>query len=239
MLELMHRSPLVLDRERQDFLEAMASQAAIAIDNAVLFDDLQRSNTELMLAYDATLEGWARALDLRDRVTERHTERVTDLTVNLARAMGVREEDIVHIRRGALLHDIGKIGVPDSILRKEGPLTPDERELMRHHPAYAFNMLKPIAYLRPALDIPYCHHEWWDGNGYPRGLKGEQIRWQRGSSPLPMCGMRSYQTTGPTVSPCRAATPASIYACSGETNQILKSLICSSVCKIISAQRLP
>ena len=175
VLELMHRSPLVLDRERQDFLEAMASQAAIAIDNAVLFDDLQRSNTELMLAYDATLEGWARALDLRDRVTERHTERVTDLTVNLARAMGVREEDIVHIRRGALLHDIGKIGVPDSILRKEGPLTPDERELMRHHPAYAFNMLKPIAYLRPALDIPYCHHEWWDGNGYPRGLKGEQI----------------------------------------------------------------
>lgn len=175
VLELMHRSPLALDRERQDFLEAMASQAAIAIDNAVLFDDLQRSNTELVLAYDATLEGWARALDLRDRVTERHTERVTELTVNLARAMGVREEDIVHIRRGALLHDIGKIGVSDSILRKEGPLTPEERELMRRHPAYAFTMLKPIAYLRPALDIPYCHHEWWDGNGYPRGLKGEQI----------------------------------------------------------------
>jgi HD-GYP domain-containing protein (c-di-GMP phosphodiesterase class II) len=175
VLELMHRSPLTLDREQQDFLVALASQAAIAIDNAVLFADLQRANMDLMLAYDATLEGWARALDLRDRVTERHNERVTELTVSLARAMHVREEDIVHMRRGALLHDIGKIGIPDAILRKEGPLTEEERAVMRQHPVYAFEMLRPIAYLRPALDIPYCHHERWDGAGYPRGLKGEQI----------------------------------------------------------------
>jgi PAS domain S-box-containing protein len=175
VLEIMHRSPLVLDQEQREFLESLASQAAIAIDNASLFDELQRSNMELMLAYDATLEGWARALELRDRVTERHTERVSELTVSIARALDLREEDIVHIRRGALLHDLGKIGIPDSILRKEGPLTDEERELMRQHPVYAFEMLKPIAYLRPALDIPYCHHERWDGEGYPRGLKGEQI----------------------------------------------------------------
>ena len=175
VLELMHRSPLVLDREEQDFLEALASQAAIAIDNAALFEEIQRSNIDLLLAYDATLEGWARALDLRDRVTERHTERVTEMTVNIARALGVREEEIVHMRRGALLHDIGKIGIPDAILRKEGPLTEEERAIMRRHPVFAFDMLLPIAYLRPALDIPYCHHERWDGAGYPRGLAGEQI----------------------------------------------------------------
>ncbi len=175
VLELMHRSPLALDREQRDFLDALASQAAIAIDNATLFEDIQRSNMELLLAYDATLEGWARALDLRDRVTERHTERVTEMTLNIARAMGVREEEIVHIRRGALLHDIGKIGIPDGILRKEGPLTEEERAVMRRHPVFAFEMLRPIAYLRPALDIPYCHHERWDGGGYPRGLAGEQI----------------------------------------------------------------
>ncbi len=175
VLELMHRSPLVLDPEQQEFLEALASQAAIAIDNATLFEDIQRSNIDLLLAYDATLEGWARALDLRDRVTERHTERVTELTVTIARAMGVREEEIVHIRRGALLHDIGKIGIPDSILRKEGPLTEEERAVMRRHPVFAFEMLRPVAYLRPALDIPYCHHERWDGAGYPRGLAGDQI----------------------------------------------------------------
>jgi putative nucleotidyltransferase with HDIG domain len=171
----MHRSPFVLDEERRSFLEALGSQAAIAVDNATMFDDLQRSNMELILAYDATLEGWARALDLRDRVTERHTERVTEMTLTLARAMGMREEEIVHVRRGALLHDIGKIGIPDSILGKEGPLTDEERAVMRRHPQFAFDMLQPIAFLRPALDIPYCHHERWDGAGYPRGLKGEQI----------------------------------------------------------------
>ena len=150
-------------------------QAAIAIDNATLFDDLQRSHIELTLAYDATLEGWARALDLKSEATGRHTERVTEITMRLARTMGVDERDQVHMRRGALLHDIGKIAIPDSILLKPGPLTSEEQETMRRHPVHAFKMLYPIAYLRPALDIPYCHHEHWDGDGYPRRLQGEQI----------------------------------------------------------------
>jgi PAS domain S-box-containing protein len=175
ILELLHRSPLVLDSEHQGFLESLAVQAAIAIDNATLFDQLQRSHIELSLAYDATLEGWARALDLKNEATERHTERVTELTMRLAQAMGINEKDQVHMRRGALLHDIGKIAIPDSILLKPGPLSPEEQEIVRRHPVHAFAMLQPIAYLRPALDIPYCHHERWDGAGYPRGLKGEQI----------------------------------------------------------------
>ena len=175
VLEVFHRSPLVLDTEWLNFLEALAAQAAIAIDNAALFNDLQRSAIELTVAYDATLEGWARALDLRNRATERHTERVAEMTMRLARAMSISEQEQVHIRRGALLHDIGKIAIPDSILLKPGPLTDEEWALMYKHPQDAFDMLQPIAYLRPALDIPYAHHEKWDGSGYPRSLKGEQI----------------------------------------------------------------
>jgi putative nucleotidyltransferase with HDIG domain len=158
-----------------EFLEALAGQAAIAIDNATLFEELQRSNLDLALAYDTTLEGWSRALELRDQETEGHTQRVTEMTLQLAHAMGLSEAELVHIRRGALLHDIGKMGVPDNILLKPGSLTDEEWIIMRKHPAYAHDMLAPIAYLRPALDIPYCHHEKWDGSGYSRGLKGEQI----------------------------------------------------------------
>ncbi len=175
VLEILHRSPLPLDEEQREFLHALASQAAIAIDNATLFDELQRSNIELTLAYDATLEGWAKALDLRNRETERHSERVTEMTLRLARAMGMGDRDLVQVRRGALLHDMGKIGIPDSILLKPAPLTDEERQIMQRHPDDAFEMLRKIAYLRPALDIPYAHHERWDGSGYPRGLKGEQI----------------------------------------------------------------
>ncbi|HEY0068973.1 MAG TPA: HD domain-containing phosphohydrolase, partial [Chloroflexia bacterium] len=174
-LEVFHRSRLEPDAEWLDYLEALAGQAAIAIENATLFDDLQRSNTELVLAYEATLEGWSHALDLRDRETEGHTQRVTDMTVRLAQKLGVPAVDIVQIQRGALLHDIGKMGIPDSILLKPGPLTDEEWEIMRKHPVYAFELLSPISFLRPALDIPYAHHEKWDGTGYPRGLKGEQI----------------------------------------------------------------
>lgn len=137
--------------------------------------ELQRAHRDLAEAYDATIEGWSRALDLRDKETEGHTQRVTAMTLRLARALNVSEDDIVHIRRGALLHDIGKMGVPDHILQKPGPLDPDEWVEMRKHPDYAYQMLHPIAYLRPALDIPYCHHEHWDGGGYPRGLKAEEI----------------------------------------------------------------
>ena len=175
VLELFHRSRLSTDREWMDFLGMMASQAAIAIENAGLFDNLQRTNTELALAYDTTLEGWSRALDLRDRETEGHTTRVTGLSLKLARAVGMSEPALLHMRRGALLHDIGKMGIPDSILLKPGPLTEEEMKVMRRHPVYALDLLQPIAYLRPALPIPYLHHERWDGTGYPKGLRGEQI----------------------------------------------------------------
>jgi HD-GYP domain-containing protein (c-di-GMP phosphodiesterase class II) len=163
------------DIEWENFLEAVAGQAAIAIENAELFEGLQRSNLELSAAYNATIEGWSKALDLRDKETEGHTKRVVDLTCELARSIGVEEKEIIHITRGALLHDIGKMGIPDNILNKTGPLSDEEWGLMRKHPEYAYEMLSPIAYLRPALDIPHYHHERWDGSGYPEGLKGEQI----------------------------------------------------------------
>jgi putative nucleotidyltransferase with HDIG domain len=175
VLEVFHRAPLHPYPEWLDFLNTLAGQAAIAIEDAQLFENLQRSNRELSQAYDATIEGWSRALDLRDKETEGHTQRVTEMTLNLARAFGLPEEEILHIRRGALLHDIGKMGVPDHILLKPGELTDEEWVRMRSHPQYAYDLLKPIDFLAPALDIPYCHHEKWDGTGYPRGLKGEEI----------------------------------------------------------------
>lgn len=175
VLEVFHRSHFSPEPGWSDFLEALAGQAAIAIDNATLFDDLQRSNIELMMAYDKTLEGWSAALDLRDEETEGHTQRVTEMTVKLAEKMGISKRDLVYVRRGALLHDIGKMGIPDHILLKPGKLTDEEWETMRKHPIYAYELLKPIEYLGPALDIPYCHHEKWDGSGYPRGLAGENI----------------------------------------------------------------
>jgi PAS domain S-box-containing protein len=136
---------------------------------------LEQSNTELALAYDATLEGWSHALELRERETAGHSQRVVSLTLRLANMMGIHEENLIHVRRGALLHDIGKMGIPDSILLKPGTLSPDEWIVMRQHPIYAFRLLSSIPYLLPALDIPYSHHERWDGSGYPRGLKGDEI----------------------------------------------------------------
>jgi hypothetical protein len=143
--------------------------------NDALVGTLKKSNTDIRDAYETTLEGWSRALDLRDKETEGHTQRVTKLTVKIARAMGFSEDDILHIRRGALLHDIGKLGVPDEILHKNDSLTSEEMEIMRRHPRFAYDLLSPIEYLRPALDIPYFHHEKWDGTGYPHGLKGDDI----------------------------------------------------------------
>ena len=175
VLQVFQRAPFEPDADWLDFFETLAGQAAIAVDNSHLFDGLQQSNLELSLAYDSTLEGWSRALDLRDKETEGHTQRVTDMTVRLARRVGLSESEIVQVRRGALLHDIGKMGIPDRILLKPGPLDDEEWEIMRRHPVYAHDLLSPIAYLRAALDIPYCHHEKWDGSGYPRGLKGEEI----------------------------------------------------------------
>ncbi len=175
MLEVLHRSPLDLDQEWLDFFESLASQATIAIDNFQLFEKLQHSNSELVVAYDATLEGWAKALELRDQETKGHCQRVTYMTLHLARDMGISGQELIHLRRGALLHDIGKMGIPDHILLKPGPLTGDEWKTMHQHPVYAHEWLSSIPFLRPALDIPYCHHEKWDGTGYPRGLIAEQI----------------------------------------------------------------
>ena len=175
VLEVFHRAPVETDGDWLEFLEALAGQVAIAIDEAALFDDLYRANVDLTLAYDTTLEGWARALELRDYETAGHSRRVSELTTRVARAMGMSDTEVAHVRRGTLLHDIGKLSIPDTILLKPGPLTDEEWAVVRRHPTYAYELLSPIVYLRPALDIPYCHHERWDGTGYPRGLKGGQI----------------------------------------------------------------
>jgi putative nucleotidyltransferase with HDIG domain len=175
ILEIFQRSQLQPDQDWTSFAETLAGQAAMAIDNAGAYERLQQANNELCVAYDETIEGWSRALDLRDKETEGHSQRVTEMTLRLSKALGAKDIELVQVRRGALLHDIGKMGIPDQILLKPGPLTDDEWVIMRKHPMYAYEMLSPIDFLRPALDIPYCHHEKWDGTGYPRGLKGVQI----------------------------------------------------------------
>ncbi|HOE14861.1 MAG TPA: PAS domain S-box protein [Candidatus Saccharicenans sp.] len=175
VLIVFNRSPLYPSPDLNEFLTNIGGQLAIAIDNIGMFEELNRSHLELTMAYDTTIEGWAQALELRDQETEGHARRVADLTIRLARALDVPAEQLVHIRRGAILHDIGKMGIPDQILLKPGPLTMEEREIMKKHPIYARQLLLPIKYLHPAIDIPYCHHERWDGTGYPQGLKGEQI----------------------------------------------------------------
>ncbi|MCE1255033.1 MAG: transporter substrate-binding domain-containing protein, partial [Anaerolineae bacterium] len=175
VLEVYFRNASKVDEDWLDFLQLLAGQAAIAIDNAEMFDKLKRSNNELIKSYEATIEGWSAALDLRDNETEGHSLRVTEMTMKMCKSLGMSDEELAHIRRGALLHDIGKVGIPDKILYKPGPLNEEEWEIMRNHPLYSYNMLAPISFLKKALDIPYCHHEKWDGGGYPRGLKGEQI----------------------------------------------------------------
>jgi HD-GYP domain-containing protein (c-di-GMP phosphodiesterase class II) len=177
VLEIFHRTQLEPNPEWIGFLEILAAETAIVVDIAEMFNDLQHSNLELTQAYATTLEGWSRALELRDRETEGHTQRIIEVTIELARRLDVDGNEIVHMRRGALLHDIGKKGIPDSILLKPGPFTPEEREIMRQHPVHAFKLLSTIPFLRTSLDIPHYHHEKWDGTGYPLGLKGEEIPW--------------------------------------------------------------
>lgn len=175
VVEVLHHQATPLSLEWLTTLDTLVSQAAIAINNAWLVKELERSNSELRSAYDETIEGWARALDLRDRETEGHSRRVTGMTVELCQRLGFTPEQLVDVRRGALLHDMGKMGIPDAVLLKPGTLTDEEWTLMRKHPEYAVSLLSPIEFLRPALDIPQYHHERWDGSGYPVGLAGNAI----------------------------------------------------------------
>jgi HD-GYP domain-containing protein (c-di-GMP phosphodiesterase class II) len=175
VLEIYQRNPLKVKPDWFNMLEMIANQFAIAIDNSLLLESLDRRNTEITSAYNATIEGLSRALELRDRETEGHTRRVAELTLLLAEKIDISTEQRVHMERGALLHDVGKMGIPDDILRKPGKLTSQEWEIMKHHPLYAYNILSQIDYLKPALDIPLYHHEHWDGSGYPYGLAGENI----------------------------------------------------------------
>lgn len=174
-LQLFYRSSVNLQRSTVDFFEMVGKQVAIAVEKASLWENHQHALNDLAVAYETTLEGWVYALDLRDKETEHHTRRVTELTLVTAQAMGISGPTLVDLRRGALLHDIGKIGIPDHILHKPGPLSSDEWDLMRQHPAYARNMLSSIPYLKDAIEIPYCHHERWNGSGYPCGLQGAAI----------------------------------------------------------------
>jgi PAS domain S-box-containing protein len=189
VLELYLRKDFEPDNEWLDFFQTLAGQAALAIENAQLVagmestnkelsqvnSDLILANANLMSAYDATIESLTRALNLRDYETEDHSRRVSIMMLELSDLMGFSPEERIHINRGTLLHDIGKMGVPDAILRKPGLLTPDERKIMEQHPVFAYDLLKSIDYLKPALSIPHLHHEKWDGTGYPHGLKGEDI----------------------------------------------------------------
>jgi putative nucleotidyltransferase with HDIG domain len=175
VMGLFQRTSRKPETEWYSFLETIATQAAIAVDNTALFNNLQVSNKELAMAYETTLEGWVRALDLRDRETEGHTKRVANMTLVLSKALGIKDSILPHVRRGALLHDIGKMGVSDRILNKIGPLTDEEWDIMKRHPIYAKNLLSPITFLHQAIDIPYYHHEKWDGTGYPQGLAGTAI----------------------------------------------------------------
>jgi putative nucleotidyltransferase with HDIG domain len=158
-----------------DVCGALSHEIGLALASARLHESLRRSHEELAAAYDATLEGWSLAQEMRDDETQGHALRVSAAAVELGRALGLSAEDLVHVRRGALLHDIGKMVVPDAILHKVGPLTEEEWAVMRQHPVNGRDFLKRIEYLAPALDIPYCHHERWDGSGYPRGISGEAI----------------------------------------------------------------
>ncbi len=175
VLEVFHRTLLHVNEEWVNFFKTMAAQAVIAVETTSLVMDLRRANDDLNEAYDATIMGWASALELRDSETEGHTQRVARLAVELARSMGFDEAQLIQLRRGALLHDIGKVGIPDAILLKAGKLSVDEEQIMHKHSQYAVDMLAQVSYLKDALDIPHYHHENWDGSGYPRGLTAQEI----------------------------------------------------------------
>lgn len=175
VMEVFHRGVYLPEAETLEFLQSLADQAAMAVENAAFLEEIQTTNVELAQAYTAAVEGWARTLEVRDLEAPGHIQRVTELTLSIARSIGIVGKDLEQVRHGALLHDIGKFGISDGILLKPGPLTPEEWAVMRKHPVYAYQMLSPNPFLRQAAEIPYCHHEKWDGTGYPQGLKEESI----------------------------------------------------------------
>ncbi len=175
VLEIFHRTSLDFAPSWLDFLKALATQAALAIYNAKLITYLQHSNAELRAACDNLVESWPRLLERRDPGAEGNMREMIAIALRMAQALGMSESEKMHIRQGILLHDIGKMLLPDSLLNNQGALSKAEWSLMRQHPTYAYELLAPVAFLQPTLDIPYCHHEAWDGSGYPRGLKGEAI----------------------------------------------------------------
>ena len=169
------KDPSRITKELVQFVEMFGSYCGIVLGRSEQIQELRQAKDEVAQAYDETLRGWARALGYRDSETFEHTERVTELSSALGKALGLEERQLEALRRGAILHDIGKIGIPDAILGKPGALTEEEQAVMRTHAAFAYELLKPIDFLKDAVVVPYCHHEHWDGSGYPRGLKGEQI----------------------------------------------------------------
>ncbi len=175
VIELYRRTPFDPSASWSLFFRALAGQAAIALENSALLGGLRKANADLAEANEGTIESWAEALELRDQETEGHSRRVTEATVALASLFGLSGKDLDRVRQGALLHDIGKMGIPDSILLKSGPLDPQERAIMQRHPVIARNLLSRLRFFKDALDIPYGHHEKWDGTGYPQGLAGESI----------------------------------------------------------------
>ncbi|HSM23290.1 MAG TPA: HD domain-containing phosphohydrolase, partial [Anaerolineaceae bacterium] len=170
---------MIIQQELQDLLSKadQSRQALLSLieDQRLAEIELKRLTSDLIIAYDSTLEGWSHALELREQETAGHSRRVVDLTLSVAKRFGVKGDDLVQIERGALLHDIGKMGIPDNILLKPGALTEEEWVIMRKHPVYAYDLLSKIDFLKPALDIPYSHHERWDGSGYPQGMVGKEI----------------------------------------------------------------
>jgi HD-GYP domain-containing protein (c-di-GMP phosphodiesterase class II) len=175
ILEVCSKDPIIVDNEWKEYLSMIAGQATIGIEHLLLIDNINNLNNELIDAYESTLLSWAKALEYKDQETKGHSDRVTKMSLKLGKALGLTEEELVQLRRGAILHDIGKMCIPDKILLKKGPLTEDEWELMKRHPILAQEFLSDIQFIQPALNIPLFHHERWDGSGYPYGLKGKQI----------------------------------------------------------------
>lgn len=175
VIEIFWRESQYADTWKLEILQMVGEAVTFAMEHTTVVEALKRRNDELTSTYTATIEGLSRALELRDLETDGHTRRVSALTVRLTEHMQIPMDQRASIQQGALLHDIGKLGIPDAVLLKPGSLTPREWKVMQQHPLYAYNILAPIISLRQALDIPLYHHERWNGSGYPYGLVGEQI----------------------------------------------------------------